>query len=79
MIKNIAIMASLNNLTVLQTQTLIKTFDSTPLIPFENHFIVQLDELIENNNNNHGVIGAANRFDLGGEDRAPISESVSAC
>lgn len=67
-------MASLNNQTVLQTQILIKTTDSTPLIQFDNQFFVQLS-----NYNNHELTGAANRFDLGGEDRALIPESVSTC
>lgn len=68
-------MASLNNNTVLQTQTSTNNFDSTPLTSFESHFFVQLDGLI---NQQHELIGAANRFDLGGEDRAPIPKSVSA-
>lgn len=71
-------MASLNNQTVLQTQTLIKTTDSTPLIPLENSYFVQIEELC-NNNNSYGSTGAANRFDLGREDRALIPKSVSAC
>lgn len=69
-------MASLNNQTVLQTQILIKTIDSTPLISFENRLFVQLSN---DNNNSYGSTGAANRFDLGREDRALIPESVSAC
>lgn len=68
-------MASLNNQTVLQTQILIKSIDSTPLISFEN-LLVQLNN---DNNNSYGFTGAANRFDLGREDRALIPKSVSAC
>lgn len=61
--------------TVLQTQILLKIIDTTPLISFDNHFIVQSFELI--NNHNNGLIGATNRFDLGGEDRTLIPESIS--
>lgn len=68
-------MASLNNQTVLQTQTYIKNIQSTPLISFKKQLFVQLEEL----NNSNGYSGAANRFDLGGEGRALIPESVSTC
>jgi len=76
MITDIAMMASLNNPIVLQTQIIIKNI--TPLISFKHRSSVQLEELI-NNNNSYGFSGAAIRFDLGGEDRALIPESVSTC
>lgn len=70
-------MASLNNRIVLQTQVFIKNIDSTPLTSLKNHLFVQLDEL--SINNSYEFTGAANRFDLGGEDRALIPKSVSTC